>query len=186
MSLKRLAAWVFWLALLVAIVAAAGWKIYVDPGADAMPEQTDVAFVIGPPTDERMEVALEMLQDGTAGALMVSLDEAETEWTEAQAACMGLGDFAGYPVLCSKPDPFTTRGEAQWLAQEVEAQGWDSASVITFTPHIKRTQLYMDRCFDGDLAVVDSGESLDPWYWAYQYVYQTGAFMKAGLTYEQC
>ncbi|WP_084099562.1 hypothetical protein [Demequina sp. NBRC 110051] len=186
MTLKRLVGWIFWLALLAAVIAAAGWKVYVTPDVDAAPEQSDVAYVIGPPTDARMQVALELLQSGSADSLMVSLDPDETEWSLAQAACAGAGDFARYRVLCDMPDPFTTRGEAQWLESEVTAHEWDSASVITFTPHIERAQMYMERCFDGELSMIDSGEDLALWDWAYQYAYQTGAFMKAGLTYEQC
>ncbi len=186
MTLKRLGGWIFWLVLLAAVIAAAGWKVYVDPGSDAAPEQSDVAYVIGPPTDARMEVALGMLEDGSADSLMVSLNPEETGWSLAQDACAGEGVFANYAVLCDKPDPFTTRGEAQWLKAEVAAHEWDSASVITFTPHLRRAELYMDRCFDGELSMIDSGEHLAPWTWAYQYAYQTGGFMKAGLTYQQC
>ncbi|WP_084079134.1 hypothetical protein [Demequina sp. NBRC 110057] len=169
-----------WLGVLVIAVAAAGWPLYVSPGSD-QPAATDVAYVIGPPTDARMEMALAMLEEGHTSTLMVSLDPAATEYSLAQAACAGGTPFSEYTVLCDRPEPFTTRGEAEWLASEVAEHDWTSAAVITFTPHLKRAELYVERCFGGDLAMIDSDEPLTPWYWAYQYAYQTGAFVKAGL-----
>ncbi|MFV0286782.1 MAG: YdcF family protein [Demequina sp.] len=170
-----------WLGVLVIAVAAAGWPLYVSPGTD-QPGETDVAYVIGPPTDERMKAALDLLESGSTDTLMVSVDTADAQYSLAQAACAGAAPFSGYTVLCEKPEPFSTRGEAQWLEREVEANGWTSASVITFRPQVKRAEMLMERCFSGDLAMIDSGESLNTFDWVYQYVYQTGAFMRAGLT----
>jgi hypothetical protein len=175
---------------LVALVVAAGIPLYVLPSADEA-GAVDVVYVIGPPTDARMDVALDMVADGDAGALMVSLDPEEAEeWPEAARVCAGESSGeassessadlpADLPVLCAKPDPFTTRGEARELEAQMATHGWDSAAVITFTPHISRTRMILERCDTGDVAVVNSGESVDPWYWVYQYAYQTAGYAKA-------
>lgn len=168
------------------VVALAGVPFYVLPASDE-PAPVDVVYVIGPPTDERVDVALGMVRDGQAGAVMVSLDETEAdEYPAAASLCHGDEDaWEGLPtdlwVLCSKPDPFTTRGEARALETEMMLEGWDSAAVVTFRPHVLRARMIMERCDTGDVLMVDSGEPLDPWYWVYQYAYQSAAFVKAGV-----
>ncbi|MFW2512343.1 hypothetical protein ACNI3K_01030 [Demequina sp. SO4-13] len=229
------------------VLVVVGIPILVTPATDDPGTvNVDVAYVIGPPTDARMEVAYDLIADGRAEALLVSLDPEESDrWTEAARACgldgraegigagaertaeavgsagagaertaeasgsAGAGDKLtneaagsagaensgtgpdapeapldlepGIPVLCSKPDPFTTRGEARWLEDEMVEHGWDSAAVITLTPHISRARMIMERCDTGDIAMVDVGESLAPWYWAYMYAYQTAGFTKAAI-----
>lgn len=164
------------LVLLVATVlfGAVGVPLYVFPATDE-PRKVDVVYVIGPPSDSRMDVARTMLEEGLADTLMVSLDRTQTHWRVAQDACVGAWDF---DVVCHRPEPFTTRGEAQWLRDEVQEHGWTSAAVITFTPHITRTRVLFDRCFAGDLVMIetDTERPLDEW--AYQYAYQTAALTK--------
>ncbi len=168
--------WITAAVLVLAAVAIIGLPLYVFPAVDE-PRETDVVYVIGPPTDARMTVAESMLDAGLANALMVSVDPDE-DWKRAEAAC---AEPRPYPVYCSKPDPFTTRGEAQWLRAMTAEHGWDSATVVTFTPHITRTRVLMKRCFDGDLALVEGETSLAWWYWAYHYAYQSAAFAKVAL-----
>ncbi len=235
--------WVFAVAGLVLVVVLVGIPLYVAPASDDPAVlSVDAVYVIGPPTDARMETALDMIEAGQARALLVSLDPAEApQWPKAAQAC-GLGDegvaagsaapahapdssnitalsnitapsdsaapsnitalsniatppdvtahskftapssitaLPDITVLCAKPDPFTTRGEARWLEQQMHDQGWDSAAVVTFTPHISRARMIMDRCDTGGVAMVDVGEPLAPWFWAYHFGYQTAGFAKA-------
>jgi hypothetical protein len=158
---------------LVAIGVAT--PFYMFPATD-QPAKVDVVYVIGPPTDARVELAEDMLEQGLAGAMMVSItDSTPGDYPKANAACTGERT---YPVYCSMPDPFTTRGEARWLKDLAQEHDWDSAAVITFTPHISRARVIMERCFGGELLMLDSGERLAPHSWAYQYLYQTVGFAK--------
>src|SRR5690606_3559378 len=74
---------------LVVAVAVAGIPVLVVPASDdPATVEADVAFVIGPPTDARMEVAYDLIAEGRADALMVSLDPAEAaDWPLAAQAC---------------------------------------------------------------------------------------------------
>jgi hypothetical protein len=47
---------------------------------------------------------------------------------------------------------------------------------------VTRTQLLFDRCFDGDLMVVEDPVDFGLRQWISQYTYQTGAFVKALVT----
>ncbi|GIG53798.1 ElyC/SanA/YdcF family protein [Demequina activiva] len=163
-------------------IALAGIPVYVLPATDE-PGLVDVIFVIGPPTDARMDVALGMAEQGHSDALMVSLDPAESdEYPQAARVCAGdWGDAlpADATVLCMKPDPFTTRGEARDLDAAMAAQGWESAAVVTLTPHVSRARMIMERCDTGEVSMIDSGEALAPWYWVYHYAYQSAGYAKA-------
>jgi len=170
--------WILAAVAAAVVVALAGIPIYVLPATDE-PGTVDVVYVIGPPTDARIELALDMAGAGQTDAVMVSLDPEEAvDYPAAAGLCEG-GEDAGIDVLCAKPDPFTTRGEARELEAQMASHGWDQAAVITITPHISRAHMIMDRCDVGDLSMIDSGESLDPWYWVYHYAYQSAGYAKA-------
>ncbi|WP_062521748.1 ElyC/SanA/YdcF family protein [Demequina silvatica] len=165
---------------LAGAVALIGLPLYVFPAHDE-PRAVDAVYVIGPPTAPRIELAEQMIADGLTDTMVVSLGEWDQErdkWPEAAAVC---DSAQTYEVLCTEPDPFTTRGEARWLHSLVEDEGWESVAVITTTPHLTRTRVIMERCWDGDIAYLSSGEHLDPWYWAYHYAYQSAAFVKVWL-----
>ncbi len=176
--MRRTARWALAAAVAVVGVVAAGWPFLVAPAHDE-PADVDAVLVLGPPTDARMEIAWQMIDGGLADHLLVSLDPWLPEGTFplAEAACAYPGDL----VACTKPDPFTTRGEAQWLRDEAAANSWDSVAVITFTPHISRSRMIVQNCFEGEVLMVEESSGLAPHYWAYQYAYQSAATVKALL-----
>ncbi|MDO9130913.1 MAG: hypothetical protein Q7U34_13715 [Anaerolineales bacterium] len=154
------------------LVFAAGLPFYVFPRVDP-PGEVDVVYVIGPPTPSRIELAEGMLDAGLSDTLMISVDD-----PAAEPLCAGHASFA---VFCSRPEPFTTQGEARELAAKAAEHGWTSATVITFTPHVTRTRVLMERCFTGSLRVVADTTPLPLAQWVGQYFYQTGAFVKVAL-----
>ncbi|WP_062527432.1 ElyC/SanA/YdcF family protein [Demequina rhizosphaerae] len=159
------------------VFGVVGTPLYVLPASDE-PRAADAVYVIGPPTDARIELAESMIVDDLAGTMVVSLSEDPDERAEMPLATRACEEARDYPVLCSQPAPFTTRGEARWLRDLVDDEGWESVAVVTVTPHLTRTRVIFERCWDGDLAYVDSGERLSPVLWAYQYLYQSAAFIK--------
>ncbi|WP_297082106.1 YdcF family protein [uncultured Demequina sp.] len=172
-------AWILGAVAAVAVIAIAGLPFYVLPATD-QPSGVDVVYVIGPPTDERIDTALELTDGHGARALMVSLDPlAAHAFDDAAVLCDAGATPAGVEVICARPEPFTTRGEARELEAEMAEHGWETSAVITFTPHISRTRMIMERCDVGELSMIASDESLEPWLWAYQYAYQTAGFAKA-------
>ncbi|MDN4490675.1 ElyC/SanA/YdcF family protein [Demequina sp. SYSU T00068] len=170
-------------AVVAALALIACLPLYAFPASDE-PRAVDAVYVIGPPTGTRMALAEQMIADGLADTLVVSLvedDATERAAMERAAELCDAPDAWGFTVLCSQPEPFTTRGEARWMRELVESYGWESVAVITIRPHLTRTRVITERCWDGDIAYIDSGESLAPWYWAYQLAYQTAGFVKVAL-----
>lgn len=177
--------WVGWIVILtvfIVVVGLIGRPIYMSPATDdPNAVTTDVVMVLGPPTDQRMFVAQHMIDEGHAKALMVSWDPKATQYTAAKDACTTKQTF---PVFCEKPVPFSTRGEAEWLATLSQDQGWKSAAVVTFRPQITRARALMNRCAVPGLKMIDSHDEISAFAWFYQYAYQTGGFIKMGPTQE--
>ena len=168
--------WLLAGAMMLAGVALVGVPFLVAPAHDA-PAQVDAVYVIGPPDDARMEAAWQMIDEGLADHLMISIDPQlpEATFALAQAACA----HPGAVVLCSQPDPFSTRGEAEWLRDEAAARGWDSVAVITEAAHISRARMIVKQCFDGQVLMIEPQESPSLRHWVYQYFYQSAATVKA-------
>ena len=168
-AVRRRRLW--WLvAAVLLVVALGGLPLFVFPSQQPA-GPADVVFVIGPPRGWRITWANQLVASGHAKALMISTPDPATE-----AACLTLTEV---PVLCRRPDPFTTRGEARWLRAEMAARGWRTALVITGTPHLTRTRYVMDRCVPEGVQVVGRTTGMNPALWVYQYAYQSTAWVKA-------
>lgn len=179
---KRLLRPVAVIATLASFWAVAGIFLYVAPPAD-QPKHADVLFVLGPP-DDRISYAEQLMHRGYAHTLAVSSPIGQDGRFEA-AIC---GAQRSYRIICFKPDPFTTQGEARALKNLSNQYGWKSANVLTAQFHVTRARVIVNRCYAGDLRMVADRTGLplisltDPSYsWAYQYLYQTAAFVKVAI-----
>ncbi|MET0862965.1 MAG: YdcF family protein [Nakamurella sp.] len=164
--------------------AIAGLPVYVHPPVDVLPAKADVVYVIGPPTRARLALARKLLDEGVSDQMVISVSPhvLQPGYTERKfRAC----NRPGGDIICISPEPFTTQGEAAALGTMATQYGWHSAIVITRTTHVVRARMYLQRCFAGDLAVIDSGEPSSLTTWGYEYLYQTGAFVKS-LTERGC
>ena len=161
-----------WVAALVAVLVCPLSLLVFPPQRPV--ERADVVFVIGPPDGWRIDWAKQVVDDGLARAMMISVPDVKG-WELCEA-----GSYGGVPVFCERPDPFTTQGEARWLRDMMAQHGWGSATVITVTPHVSRTRLYFERCIPAGVNVVGRSTGLDSaGDWLRQYRYQLGAMLKA-------
>jgi uncharacterized SAM-binding protein YcdF (DUF218 family) len=66
-----------------------------------------------------------------------------------------------YRVLCPRPSPYSTRGEAETVAKVAREQGWRRVLVVTSTYHVRRARMLFDRCLGASrVAVVGTRPSL--------------------------
>ena len=161
------------------VIWVAGLPLYVFPPVDDPPQRgerhAEVAFVIGPPTEERIAQA-EALQDaGKVDAILISVPAEGEQSGENLRVCSEPN------VTCATPSPATTTGEASLLDDYSADHPADSVIVITFTPHVVRTRFIFERCYVGETIVVASPTRLDLLEWVYQYAYQSAAFVKAAV-----
>jgi uncharacterized SAM-binding protein YcdF (DUF218 family) len=103
---------------------------------------------------ERLAEGVRLWRQGVARTLAISDGRAEG-WDEANRLCDRPR------VLCFKPDPYSTVGEARWVAREAERRRWDSVVVVTSSYHVKRSRMIVERCFDGRVAVVGADPPLE-------------------------
>lgn len=167
---------------LVMVWAIAGIFLYVVPPADE-PAHADVLFVLGPP-DRRIGYAEDLMQQGYAPTLAVSSPVGKDGKYEA-AICTANRP---YRIICFNPDPFTTQGEARALRELSSRYGWKTANVLTAQFHVTRARVIVGRCYAGDLHMIADRRGLplvsasNPTHsWAYEYVYQTAAFVKVAI-----
>jgi hypothetical protein len=157
--------------LVVWIVA--GLPFFVFPAVDPVPTHADVVLVLGPPLQQRVDVAERLLAEHRVDVALISVPGPTAAWNVG-ALC------ARSDVICFDPNPRTTRGEARELRTMAAKHGWTSAVVTTMPAHIARARSIVRGCFSGGLAMDADAES--PYNGiAYQYLYQTAATVKSWL-----
>jgi uncharacterized SAM-binding protein YcdF (DUF218 family) len=166
------------ISLLVLLVAwlTFGWLVIGNPKVDH-PTHADAIVDLGGPEDNgRLEVVEGLLDAHVANHLVISLNSPD----QHRAYHLCVDPPTGVTVTCFQPHPSTTRGEAEEVHRLAQQHGWTSIVVVTSTFHVSRARLIFRRCFTGKLYMA-AGRNIAPVTWAYQYLYQTGAFIKAVL-----
>lgn len=168
-----------------AIVLLILWPVaYIFAPLPSEARHADVIMVLGPPTTERLDLAQSLIASGYSDNLIVSASAyGGPYFMERLPICSEDQDFN---VFCTQSEPFTTQGEVGLLDAVAEAHGWDTAIVITFAPHVNRTRLYLERCFQGSASVLADSTELRPTEVLYEYVYQVGATAKALTSNRGC
>lgn len=144
----------------------------------------DVILVLGPATAPRLDLAREMMEVGQASNLVVSTTSGNERFG-ARKLQTCLQD-QGYPVHCEQSVPFTTQGEVGLLQRLSDENSWESVIVITSRTHATRASLYLDRCYSGASVVVWPDERFTLASGVEQYLYQSGAFVKALAITNDC
>lgn len=161
----------------LAVVAATGacllavlaWTVNA-PRSDAG-GKTDVLLVLGPSTPARLSVAEDLMSRAEADVMVVSAHPSDTLW-EVPKPCRG---GMPYPVYCFDPSPATTQGEARSVAQLMREHGWSSVRALTYTPHVERARILLERCIAGEVKMQEVRQPYDRWY---QLAYQGGGYAK--------
>jgi len=134
--------------LVLALLAWAGLAVYLFafPHRDK-PAHASAIVVLGSDARHRLPLGLKLAGDGVAPVLVVS-DGVGSDWAPARALCAHPGGHS-FKVVCFRPDPFSTRGEAQEMKRMAAARGWRSLLVVTSTYHVYRARMLFQRCLKG-------------------------------------
>ena len=156
----------------------AGGRLPRDRGSDCQPSAPPRRRSRGartPRSNGRVDTALSLIRQHVAGSLVVSVPSDSQR--RAMPLCTAPQD--GFSVNCFQPHPATTRGEAAHARDLARQHGWTSVVVVTSTYHVSRARMIFNRCLDGKLYLVAARRGISMLTWAYQYLYQTGAYVKA-------
>ena len=133
-------------AVVAALFLSLSATLFVWPAQNALHgAHADAIVVLGGP-GPRWQVAVELAKEHAAPLMLVSV--ASPRWN-----CPGT-DLPGVRIECFRPDPFSTMGEARFVARQARANGWHSLIVVSSTPQVTRARLRVKRCFDGSVYVV--------------------------------
>lgn len=140
-----------WIVLaLVAAWLVATALLFVWPGEDA-PKHADAVVVLSGSRTGRLDKGLALVRRRVAPVLVVS-DGRDPRWPQANRVCADRK--LPFTVICFRPTPFSTRGEAEAITRMAAARRWRSIVVVTSTFHVTRARMLFERCFKGRLQVV--------------------------------
>lgn len=148
-TVRRVDLW-FTLGVVFLLVAAAVTLIPLvrmvrNPEFDTTPDRADAVFVFAGES-ARLELALELIDQGVSDTLVVSLGRIEPLIAER------CGSMSPVEVLCPEPQESNTRGEARMFGALARERGWGNVVAVTGDYHGARARMLLDRCLDGAAA----------------------------------
>jgi uncharacterized SAM-binding protein YcdF (DUF218 family) len=93
---------------------------------------------------------------------------------------------AARDVRCFVPTPYTTQGEARFVAEMAGRDNWRRVVIITSTPQEARARLRLRRCQVGRSTVVGVRPGVGLSSWVGDMLYEVGADLKALLVQRSC
>jgi uncharacterized SAM-binding protein YcdF (DUF218 family) len=151
-------------------------RLFVFPDT-GMPARVDAIVVLGGAGD-RLDFGMQLARDGRAPYLVLSMG---LSWLPAGICTHHVGPAT---VICCRPNPDTTQGEAEGASRLAKRYGWRSLVLVTTQDQVWRAHLRFQRCYAGSIYGV--GSPL-PWYWwPYAIAYQAVATDKAEIFQRGC
>lgn len=166
------------LTVLAVLAGIGGFVLFNRPHTDPL-THADAIVVLGGEWDNRVAYGLDLAREGYAGTVLLS-DSYIGHRPDMAAAC--ATQIAGVRVICFRPDPDTTRGEAMYTGALAHAQHWSKVIVVSWNYHMVRARYIFGKCVGGSLVmrpVPRSYRNLGPIKWAWIYAYQYAALAKA-------
>jgi len=137
-------------AFLVAAWLTASALLFVWPRQDR-PKRADAVIVLSG-SHSRLDTGLRLMRHGVAPTLVIS-DGMERGWVRANRLCEGR---ARLRVICFRPSPYSTRGEARAVARMAARRHWRTLVVVTSTFHVTRARMLFRRCTSARIEAVGS------------------------------
>jgi uncharacterized SAM-binding protein YcdF (DUF218 family) len=154
-------------------------RLFMQPRLAPVPPRVDAIIELGGEgMAGRDRLAVQLARDQRAPYLVQSTVVEEAGTSRCLPAAPNV------TMLCFHAEPNTTRGEAQYIAEEAARRHWRSIVLVTTPDQAWRARLRTVRCFDGQVYVVTS--HLPVWVWPRQILYQWAATVKALIFERAC
>ncbi|MFP3580804.1 YdcF family protein [Arthrobacter sp. SIMBA_036] len=138
------------------------------------PHQSDAIVVLGGLSRERLPAAQQLQSQLGIPVLVVSTTGLSGN-AESDELC---NDEQGQPgLICFRPQPLNTRGEADALAALIKEHGWKSITVVTSDYHVIRAGTLIRQCTAVEVQMVGSEPDLSPAAWLDRFVVETGGLL---------
>jgi uncharacterized SAM-binding protein YcdF (DUF218 family) len=142
------------LVLVLVVWLVASGVLFVWPRQDE-PRRADAIVVLSGGRKTRLAKGLELVRAEVAPTLVIS-DGTAPGWKDANRLCNG---GARFQVVCFRPRPYSTHGEAVGVARLARERGWRSLVVVTSRYHVTRSRLLFRRCTEADVSGVAAATS---------------------------
>ncbi|WP_284986361.1 YdcF family protein [Arthrobacter sp. fls2-241-R2A-172] len=163
------------LAALLWLIAA--FQFFYDP-PQGTPHRTDAIVVLGGISTERLPVAQKLQHELDIPVLVVSTTGLAGN-LEGDALCQ---EDAGDPdLVCFRPSPLNTRGEAEALRSLIAEHGWKSVTIVTSEYHLMRAGTLIEQCTAAEIQMVGSRPNLSAGAWLDRFVVETGGLIDAWM-----
>ena len=111
----------------VLVGAAVMARLILWPQTSGDPGPVDAVVVLGGGGGERLDVGLDLVRRGVSDVLVVSTGPNRA----MDRFGIRCGDNGGVEVVCFKPEPDRTVGEAQHVGALARERGWGRVAVVT-------------------------------------------------------
>ncbi|HEV7419367.1 MAG TPA: YdcF family protein [Mycobacterium sp.] len=162
-----------------------GYLLFTNAGVDEV-QHADAIIVLGGDHDGREDYGLSLARDGWARTVVIS-DPYGADDSVMRRVCHDTGDIE---VICRRPSPMTTRGEAEMMRLLAQERRWTRIIVISWRYHLPRARLIFRQCFSGQpdstvMLAVPRRYRYSLAGWELVYAYQFGGLAKA-ITLGEC
>lgn len=136
-----------WLTVIAVVGSLLTARLFVWPHAP-LPARADAVVVLSGDHGDRLGEGLALVRAGVAGTLVL---DGEPDHALAAELC---GSDQPFEVVCLRPEPDSTRAEAQAAGRLAAARGWRTLVVVTSRSHVTRAALLFRRCVTASVTVV--------------------------------
>jgi uncharacterized SAM-binding protein YcdF (DUF218 family) len=122
-------------------VAVSGFLVFANARVDDL-RQADAIVVLGGEHDGREDYGIGLAREGWAPTVVIS--NPYDAWDPVmQRVCRPAADVE---VICARPDPLTTRGEAVLTQRLALERNWSTIIVVSWRHHLPRARLIFRQC----------------------------------------
>jgi uncharacterized SAM-binding protein YcdF (DUF218 family) len=173
------------IAICLVDMGISGYLLFTNAPVDEL-QHADAIIVLGGDHDGREDYALSLARDGWARTVVMSNPYGSDD-PVMQRVCHDMGDVE---VICERPSPMTTRGEADMMRVLAEQRGWSRIIVLSWRYHLPRARLIFRQCFSDQpdstvMVAIPRRYRYSPLGWELVYAYQFGGLAKA-VTLGEC
>lgn len=167
-------------ALVMALSALVGVVLFKNAPVDSL-RRADAVIVLGGEHDGREDYGLQLVRDGFADVLLLS-DPYPPGDPTMRRLCSAQAD--AIEIVCQRPMPPTTRGEAAMARRLAAERNWRTVIVVSWQYHLPRVRMIFEQCFSTQpaaaiMVAVPRSYEFSVGQWEYTYLYQFAGFAKA-------
>jgi uncharacterized SAM-binding protein YcdF (DUF218 family) len=160
-------------------VAVSGFLVFANARIDDL-RQADAIIVLGGEHDGREDYGISLAREGWAPTVVIS--NPYDDWDPVmKRVCRPAADVE---VICARPDPLTTRGEAVLMQRLALERNWSTIIVVSWRYHLPRARLVFDQCFSDRpgstvMVAVPRRYRYSLFRWEFVFAYQWAGLAKA-------